>query len=68
MEKIYRIRRKLKLNIKELLIPFLMRDLDKKKQKERTEVDLKNMLIVIRNLIMYCLNYYHLNDNLNFNV
>jgi len=43
-----------------------MRDLDKKKQKKRTEEDLQNMLIVIRNLIMYCLNYYHLKDNLNF--
>jgi len=49
-----------------LFIPFLMRDLDKKKQKKRTEIDLKNTLIVIRNLIMYCLNYYHLKDNLNF--
>lgn len=43
-----------------LSIPFIMKKLEDKKKAEEKELITRKMLIIIRNLIMYCLNYWHL--------
>lgn len=43
-----------------LSIVFLSNKMNKVKEKDNEKEDLKNMLIVVRNIIMYCLNFWYL--------
>lgn len=43
-----------------LSIPFITKEVDGIEEKDKEKAELKNMLIVLRNLIMYCINYWNL--------